>query len=276
MRREINLNSKEWRDLIFEGKNKKYGAYYLRATSDKRHIRALILVIVVAVILLFLPTMFRFVGGLLPAPDVVDESVTTVEFLEKPQDEEEIPERQEIEIPQQELLNEIAYVVPKIADVAPPEEEQRQIIDDLKADDRAVGHRNVDDGINDPIPPEFDDLLPTEPTTPQKPVIHTFVSEMPTFPGGNDALMRFLRDNLVYPRADLEMGVSGTVPVRFTVTPTGQLTDIKVMRSVSPGLDAEALRVVRKMERWNPGRQNGQAVYVQFDLPVRFVIQSGN
>ncbi len=271
MGRNLDLTSKEWRDLIFEGKNKAYGAYYLRATSNKRHLKALIIIGSLAVLLGILPFAITFVASILPEPEVIETPVELADLdLNKP--EEEQPEEEIPDIPVQELINQTAYMAPVIADVAPPEEEVRQITEELNEDTNVISTQTVTDGRDDIIPEELEELA-TE-IVPEKPVIHTYVSEMPTFAGGDAALKKFLKDNLEYPVADLEMGNKGTVVVQFTVSPSGQLTDFKVARSVSPGLDAEALRVVKKMPNWTPGRQNGQAVYVQFNLPVRFEFQT--
>ena len=94
----------------------------------------------------------------------------------------------------------------------------------------------------------------------------------PMFPGGMEALMKYLNDNIQYPMIALENGVSGTVVLQFVVSKTGKITDIKVLNSVDRALDEEAVRVVSKMPDWQPAKQNGNNVAVYFNLPVRFVI----
>ena len=102
---------------------------------------------------------------------------------------------------------------------------------------------------------------------------YDWVPEMPTFPGGDAERLKFLKENLQYPEKDAKAGTQGTVYIQFTVTPSGKLTDFKVVRSVSQGLDAEALRIAKLMPDWNPGRQNGEAVYVSFKMPVKFKLE---
>jgi periplasmic protein TonB len=102
--------------------------------------------------------------------------------------------------------------------------------------------------------------------------IFTIVEDDPTFPGGQSALMQFLQSNLRYPTMAREAGIQGTVFVTFVVERDGSITDVRVLRGVGGGLDEEAVRVVRNMPRWTPGRQRGQAVRVQFNLPIRFVL----
>jgi periplasmic protein TonB len=103
-------------------------------------------------------------------------------------------------------------------------------------------------------------------------VIFTVVEDQPSFPGGDEARMRFLQENLRYPTMAREAGIQGTVFVTFVVERDGSVTDVRVLRGIGGGLDEEAVRVVRMMPRWNPGRQRGQAVRVQFNMPIRFVL----
>jgi protein TonB len=102
--------------------------------------------------------------------------------------------------------------------------------------------------------------------------IFTIVEDQPGFPGGDAALMQYLQSNLRYPTMAREAGIQGTVFVTFVVERDGSITDVRILRGVGGGLDEEAVRVVRNMPRWTPGRQRGQAVRVQFNLPIRFVL----
>lgn len=97
---------------------------------------------------------------------------------------------------------------------------------------------------------------------------------MPSYPGGDKELMKFLSDNLKYPVVDMEQGTQGRVVLRFVVGIDGNITDVKVLRSLSPTTDKEAIRVVKSMPKWIPGRQNGKPVPVFFSLPVRFKLES--
>ena len=96
---------------------------------------------------------------------------------------------------------------------------------------------------------------------------------MPSFPGGQGALMQYLANNIKYPVVAQENGVQGRVVVSFVVERDGSITDVQVVRSVDPSLDREAQRVVRNMPRWIPGKQNGQAVRVKYNVPVAFRLQ---
>ena len=103
--------------------------------------------------------------------------------------------------------------------------------------------------------------------------IFTVVEQMPMYPGGDAALMGYLRDNIKYPTVAAENGVQGRVVVGFVVERDGSITDVNILRGVDPSLDREAMRVVKSMPRWNPGKQNGSAVRVKYQVPVSFRLQ---
>lgn len=98
------------------------------------------------------------------------------------------------------------------------------------------------------------------------------VDEMPQFPGGISALGIWIGENIKYPQSCVDQGIEGRVIVTFVVDKSGEVRDAKVMRSIAPELDAEALRVVMAMPRWIPGKQNGEAVHVKFTIPLSFKI----
>jgi protein TonB len=99
------------------------------------------------------------------------------------------------------------------------------------------------------------------------------VEEMPEFPGGEQALHKFLASNIEYPVIAQENGIQGRVYVKFVVNTDGSITDVEIARGVDPSLDKEALRVVRSMPKWKPGKQRGKAVRVSYTVPINFVLQ---
>ena len=100
--------------------------------------------------------------------------------------------------------------------------------------------------------------------------VSTYVEEMPQFPGGEQALMQFLSDNIQYPKKEARQGIQGKAVVRFVVNEDGMLSDFAIARSLGGAFDREVLRVVQLMPDWIPGKQNGEAVKVYFMLPVSF------
>jgi len=103
--------------------------------------------------------------------------------------------------------------------------------------------------------------------------VYDNVEQMPAYPGGMEALNNYLMKNIKYPPKAEENGIQGRVIVTFVITKEGKMTKAKVKKSIDPLLDAEALRVVKTMHKWIPGRQNGKVVNVQFTIPVTFRLQ---
>lgn len=96
------------------------------------------------------------------------------------------------------------------------------------------------------------------------------VEEQPSFPGGEEAFREFLRDNIEYPDAARDHGIEGTVYVQFVVNTDGSVSGVKAVRGVDPLLDEEAMRVVKMVPRWNPGKQRGKPVKALFTVPIKF------
>ena len=103
--------------------------------------------------------------------------------------------------------------------------------------------------------------------------IFTIVESMPEFPGGDEARMKFLLENIKYPQIARESGIQGVVYVTFVVEPDGSITNVKVIRGIGGGCDEEAVRVVKMMPKWIPGNQRGKPVRVQFNMPIKFTLQ---
>ncbi len=103
--------------------------------------------------------------------------------------------------------------------------------------------------------------------------VYDAVEQMPEFPGGMPAMMEFLQTNIKYPKDAIKQNVGGRVMVMFVVEPDGSLSNVRVARKVFPSLDAEAVRVVKAMPKWKPGKEKGRAVRVNFTMPVVFSIK---
>ena len=100
--------------------------------------------------------------------------------------------------------------------------------------------------------------------------VYQVVEQMPQFPGGQAAMMKFIADSLRYPSVVCTGGVEGRIVVRFVVDCKGNIVNPLVVRSVDPLLDREAIRLVKSMPKWIPGRQNGKPVCVIYNVPIRF------
>ncbi len=103
--------------------------------------------------------------------------------------------------------------------------------------------------------------------------IFTIVEEMPSFPGGEEALFKYLGKNIEYPVMASDAGIQGVVYVNFVIDKDGKVKDAKVLKGIGGGCNEEALRVIKTMPAWKPGKQRGKAVKVSYNLPVRFVLR---
>lgn len=142
---------------------------------------------------------------------------------------------------------------------------------------------DIDIALEDTRPTATADLaaeviteIETKPATPavERPTNMSMVETKPQFPGGDAAMYSWLSSNISYPAQAQEEGASGKVTVSFIVEKDGSLTDVKVVRGKHPALDKEAVRVVKAMPKWQPGRNNGEAVRVSYMLPVTFKLQN--
>ena len=132
------------------------------------------------------------------------------------------------------------------------------------------GEGNLEEAVAEPQTAPVEAVEPVqEPGMPDDDVFDV-VEQMPSFPGGMEAMMEFLRQNMKYPKEAAEKDIQGRVLVVFVVDKTGKVRDAKVVRSVDPLLDAEALRVIQAMPQWIPGKQRGQAVNVKYTIPISF------
>ena len=287
---KIDLYSPQWVEMIFEGRNKEYGAYQLRKGIGKRNIWAIIIMLVAAVI----------IGSIIGINQIVEAQKAHEAYLaemrasklaeeqakkeaQKKKDEPK-PKVEEIK---QEQVPEVRKTVQFTAPVIKPDNEVKNQIDLTqikKAMDEGAAaggqtqegsteRTNIDSKITQtelppPPPPQQVEEKKVEQVVESKPL--TIAEKMPSFKGNVNA---WLASHLNYPAVAAENGVQGKVIVRFVVGKDGSVSQASVVRSVDPALDREALRVVNLMPNWNPGMNNGQPAAVWFTLPVTFKLQ---
>lgn len=98
--------------------------------------------------------------------------------------------------------------------------------------------------------------------------------QIPEFPGGEEKLLKYLQNNIVYPQTAKENNITGKVFVTFVISRDGAVKDVKVLKGIGGGCDEEAVRVIKNMPKWQPGKQDGKTVNVQFNLPIKFALQA--
>lgn len=275
---KIDLISNEWTDLVFEGRNQAYGAYKLRKGTAKRNVWALIIVGLAAA-LLYLGLQLQKMAEAnkkVENTQAVELAKLNTEKKEAKVEKKEII-KQEPEKVVEQVKSSVKFTAPVIKKDSEVKEEDEIKLDEVQKSDKAVGAFTVEgnDEVGGAVLKAKEDIAAPEPPkhVVEETKIFTVVEQMPMYPGGDGALMGYLRDNIHYPTVAAENGVQGRVVVGFVVERDGSITDVKILRGVDPSLDREAMRVVKSMPRWNPGKQNGSAVRVKYQVPVSFRLQ---
>lgn len=275
---KIDLISRDWTEMVFEGRNKEYGAYRLRKNAGKRNLYSLITIFIAALAIWGGISLVKFVES--RTKSVAQTSVAEISALNQPKKKAEVKQQQKVKLEQPEKVVErvkssvkfTAPVIKKDDQVKPEDELKTQ--EELMNTKTAIGALDVkgNDDANGEVLKLKEAVAQPEPK-PEVEKVFDVVEQMPSFPGGPSALMEWLSNNVKYPVVAQENGVQGRVVVSFVVERDGSITDVKVVRGVDPSLDKEASRVVKAMPRWIPGKQNGSAVRVKYNVPVAFRLQ---
>ncbi len=288
-KRNVDLTSKEWRDLVFADKNKDFGAYQLRKASDKRHNMAVLYTLIGLVVVFFLILAYSKYSDYKAEQDAIAlqeqrEKMAAAELLQQEEDEPEPEpeveeqkfEQPEIEVPQEVLAT---VQVTQIA-IVDADQVKNEVMDmeEQKEDNTARGVVNQEGSDDvDKFEAVKEQVVVKEPEPEVKPKeeeIFVAVEQMAEFPGGQKALMKWLSDNIRYPEAAQQNDIQGRVVVKFVVEKDGSIGQATIAKGVDKDLDREALRVVKKMPKWQPGKNNGVAVRSYFNLPVTFKLQN--
>ena len=275
---KIDLISNEWTDLVFEGRNQAYGAYKLRKGTAKRNVWALIIVGLAAA-LLYLGLQLQKMAEAnkkVENTQAVELAKLNTEKKEAKVEKKEII-KQEPEKVVEQVKSSVKFTAPVIKKDSEVKEEDEIKLDEVQKSDKAVGAFTVEgnDEVGGAVLKAKEDIAAPEPPkhVVEETKIFITVEQMPMYPGGDGALLGYLRDNIHYPTVAAENGVQGRVVVGFVVERDGSITDVKILRGVDPSLDREAMRVVKSMPKWTPGKQNGSAVRVKYQVPVSFRLQ---
>ncbi|CCH55170.1 TonB family protein [Fibrisoma limi BUZ 3] len=261
-------------ELVFENRLKAYGAFDLRRQYRPTLTRALGLGVGLFLLGLGLPTVY---GYLWPDGIITDQPTLIEAELTKLPD---VPAEKPIPLPPVEApptVNTVRDLPPVVMpdaevleDVLPPTTDE--LADATPSDQTAEGTGDVE-VIQPPegnAPTVVEKAVEAEVKS-DEPFIS--VEQQPQFPGGLESLRSFLEKNLRYPAQASRSGISGRVVVSFVVNTDGSLTDVQVLKGIGFGCDEEALRVVKQMPPWKPGKQSGRTVRVKFNLPIAFALE---
>lgn len=260
-------------DMVFENRNKEYGAYYLRKNYKGYLTRALIYG--TSIFVLLFGGAYTYNNYILPRLEAAKDQEVEIDLSKL---KEELPE-EKLDIPPPpppppvEPPPEVAQIKflppePKkdeevlVEEPPPPAEEVEKAV----ISNKTVEGVDAVDAFIPPPPPEEVKIVAIE--KPKEEEIFTAVQQNPEFPGGQSAMYKFLGENIKYPAAAQRANVAGRVFVKFVVEKDGSIGNVEVMKGIGFGCDEEAIRVIKSMPKWNPGRQNGKNVRVFYNMPV--------
>jgi periplasmic protein TonB len=256
-------------DMVFAGKHKEYGAYQLRTKYNKTVMMALLGSTLLFIGIGAAPIIANLISGMESADKVVPVDVTPTLETPPPIDDTEPPPPPPP--PPPPAIETVKFIPPVIKDDAvedepPPPQE--------KLEETQAGTTTQEGtGDNDIIVPEETGNGPVVEEKPQE--IFTYVEEMPEFPGGDAALLKYISSNITYPQMAKEANIQGLSMIQFVVETDGSVSNAKVLKGVPGGddCDKEALRVIKSFPRWKPGKSNGKPARVYYTVPVKFVLR---
>lgn len=281
---KIDLVSREWCEIVFEGRNKEYGAYRLRSKAGARNLKSLLTLLSIMLIIGAIVVTQAVVSNIVKKNSNLDsENITQLSQLEQKPEEKKEEKKIEIEYSKPEIQKvkvkaSIQFTVPKIVDDDKVEEgKEVKSQDEVTKSNISIAAQDYEGdgegGIN------IDDLKENQQAggsdvPAEEEVADNALVEVPaSYPGGEAALLQFISKNLVYPQIAQEQELQGTVFVRFRVEKDGSIGKIVIKKRLSKECDEAAAEVVSKLKRFVPAKQQGHPVPVWFTLPIRFIIQ---
>jgi periplasmic protein TonB len=270
---KINIFSEKWCDIVFKDRPKEYGAYELRKSSSKRHRTAIIVTLIFFLLAFSAPGLIK---SIIPESREVNVEVTNLANIDLEKNKNKEIEQPKIEQEVvQKIKSTIKFTPPVIKDDAEVKDEEIMKTQDEVTDSKlSVSTSDVKGNSEAADAVDLADLQQQQTEVVEEAVEAPFsiVEQMPEFPGGDAARVKYLSQNIKYPVIARESGITGTVYMTFVVSKTGKISNVKVLRGIGGGCDEEAIRVIQAMPDWIPGRQNGKPVSVQYNLPIKFTL----
>ncbi|MDF7814595.1 energy transducer TonB [Hymenobacter sp. YC55] len=269
-----NLSTATLNDIVFEGRNKLYGAYVLRQLYERHLARALAIAISLTLLLVASPLIKEWmfptlVEAVAPTPDLTQ----IIDILPPPTIAKPEPAGGRVK-PVAPIVRPPAATAPKVVDdklvkpdVKPVEPTVTTPELNIDADPGVIGNEG---GTSTTAGPVGNDTAGSTTKAPPAPTIFLTAEVMPEFLGGQEALQRYMQKNLRYPSLALRNNIEGKVYISFTVMADGSVADVQVLKGLGYGTDEEAARVVKNMPAWKPGQQNKHAVSVRYTMPITF------
>lgn len=248
-------------EIVFQNRNKAYGSYVLR----KKYRKHVTISLIMGLLILSVAVAYPLITAYMSQNKLIKEKEKEVGVEMKDIRQEEAPPPPPPPPPPEALVEKVKFTAPIVV-------EDTTIETGLATQDDLSTKTNVEVPTEE-VEVEVKDEGPKVIETPVQAEIFTVVEEQPGYPGGEEARISFLQQNIKYPEEAKELGIQGKVFVTFVVEVDGSITDVRVLRGIGGGCDEEAIRVVKSMPKWVPGKQRGVPVRVQFNLPIKFTLQ---
>jgi protein TonB len=279
--KEVTMKNPNWLihsmdDIIFEGRNQAYGAFLLRRLYEKHMTRAMIVGVLFFLLAVSSPKIIQLIKGYMPENQ--DDLISHIYTLADPPPIKSMkpPPPKPPEVKPRPIKDQIKFVPPIVV----KDEDEKVEIDPVPTVDQFQGNTigseskdGDDEGLEVPLEGTEPFASPVTEVIVEDDEPFTFVEQMPSFPGGIEAMYKYIYSNIDYPAIARQNRISGKVVIQFVVSREGEIQNARVVIKIGGGCDVEALRVVNSMPRWKPGMHNGRAVPVTFTLPIKFVLQ---
>jgi protein TonB len=256
---KLDLLKRQWIDIVFEGRNKAYGAYELRKENSKTTLRSLLIGAFIFGVAVASPLIANLIPDSSDEDANLDKKIVTIKLPPKEEQPKDLPPPP----PPPPKVDQVKFVKPVVAKTEEIVEEPPKM-EEIK--DKKLGDETIKGDPDAPLTLEDAGTGPSQVVEEDNNIYNTAGIEVkPDFPGGLEKFYKFIGKNFQVPE---EEGLKGKIFVTFVVEKDGSLTDIKVLRDIGYGTGKEAIRVLKSCPKWNPGEQNGKKVRVLYSLPI--------
>src|SRR5688572_19995282 len=262
MKTATPIISQSWEDIVFENRNKDYGAYINRKSYSKSVVIATLIVFLLLIFVLAFPAIKDFFSSFKEKEEDNKLKTTVVSLDQPPPITPNQPPPPDIRIPPP-VKTIIKFLPPKVTEKEVVEEEEMPTIEEIKQNETGAENveGNVEAKFEEPVQEvEVEDVNK----------VFLVVEQPPEFEGGLEAMYKFISKNMKYPASARRMNIEGSVFVGFVVDADGKISEASIIKGIRADCDKEALRVVQMMPKWRPGKQSGRPVRVKFVLPIKF------
>ena len=260
MKASSNVMAQRWEDIVFENRNKAYGAYLLRTLYTKNVVLGVVITFIFFTLVFYSPDIIALFKGEEVVEKLPPRKLVYTDLMAPPPIDKPKPPPPQVQLPK--LQKVIKFVPPKVV--------KEEVVEEIPTIEEIKQHEVAAVEIEGPTEIVFEEPVEEVVVEEDENKIFTVVEQQPEFQGGYEAMMNFIKKNMRYPASARRMGVDGTVYVSFVVSKDGSISEVKSIRGFQQDCDKEAMRVVSMMPPWRPGKQNGKPVFVRFVLPIKF------